>query len=63
MVDAEAAGPEGGDLKQPARDRDVLEEMRHRVLVSKVVVKTECRRDRENRHYTCDDPALIAEDQ
>jgi hypothetical protein len=45
-IDAERTSPERDDLKQPAGNRDVLQKMRHRVGVSKVAMKTECRRDR-----------------
>src|ERR1700746_1066068 len=36
VVDAERAGPEGRDLKQPARDHHVFEEVDHLVLVGEV---------------------------
>ena len=37
--------------------------MRHRVGVSKVAMKTECRRDGVHRHHTRNDPTLIAKNQ
>ena len=60
-VDAEGAGAEGKDLQQPTCDRDILEEVDHRILVRKVIVEGECRRDRENCHDRCHDPGLVAE--
>ena len=47
-VDTEFSSAKGGNLKQPTRDHQILEEVDHLVLVGKVSVKREGGRDRED---------------
>jgi hypothetical protein len=47
-VDTEFSSAEGGNLKQPTRDHQILEEVDHLVLVGKVGVKREGGRNRED---------------
>src|SRR5260370_29319370 len=49
-IEAEPAGAEGGHLEQSAHDHQVLQEMDHLVLVGKVAVETERRRQDEDSH-------------
>src|ERR1700733_14837113 len=63
VVDAQCAGPEGYDLKEPACHHHVLEEVDHLVLVGEVAVERNRRRQREDRQGSRNKASAIAGDE
>ena len=48
-LDAEAVRAEGHDLKKPTRDRQILQEVNHLILIGEIVMKAERCDNREDR--------------
>src|ERR1700761_6129546 len=57
-VQTDVASTEGHELKQPAHDRDVFQEVEELILIGDVAVKNERRRDREDRQNAAEHPYL-----
>jgi len=53
----------GNDLQQPARHRDVLDEVEQLVLVGEIIVEDECRRYREDSAHRGTDTRAVARNQ
>src|SRR5207244_3220023 len=62
-VEAERTGSERNDLQQPARYRDVLEEVDELVQVSEITVEPDRGREREDRKRPGRDSRLEADEQ
>jgi hypothetical protein len=63
IIEAERACAKGRDLKQAARDHDVLEKVNHLILVGEVVVKRRRCRNRKDCQRNGDEANLITCDQ
>src|SRR5882724_4591871 len=63
IVEAECAGPECRNLKQPTRHHHVLQEVDHLILVGKVVVERKCCCEREDSESHGHDTRMIARNE